>query len=116
MHKGSTAMFDDKGIHIIAEIAQGYQGNPQLAELLTTAGISSGADAIKFQLVYAEELATPDYKYYELFRSLEMEDGIWEAICRRAQKSGLRVYFDVFGDHSLRVATQLKADGVKLST
>ena len=30
----------------------------------------SGADAVKFQLVYASELATEDYKYFDLFKSL----------------------------------------------
>ncbi len=104
------------GIHIIAEIAQGYEGKPILAELLTTGGISSEADAIKFQLVYADELATPDYKYYDLFKSLEMDISVWTAISQRIKQNGIKLYFDIFGVRSLEVAAQLKADGVKLST
>jgi N,N'-diacetyllegionaminate synthase len=46
-----------------------------LTELLTIDANATGADAVKYQLVYADELATPDYKYYELFRSLEMSTG-----------------------------------------
>ena len=41
-------------IEIVAEVAQGYEGNIKLTELLTTAAILSGADAVKFQLVYAD--------------------------------------------------------------
>ena len=48
-------------IEIIAEIAQGYEGSEKLTNLLTKGAIASNADAVKFQLVYADELATPDY-------------------------------------------------------
>ncbi len=60
---------NNNDIEIITEIAQGYEGDPKLTDLLTTGAIASGADAVKFQLVFAEELATPDYQYYELFKS-----------------------------------------------
>jgi N,N'-diacetyllegionaminate synthase len=63
-------------IGIIAEIAQGYEGNTKLTELLTTGAIESSADAVKSQLVFADELATPDYNYYDLFKSLEMSTDI----------------------------------------
>jgi N,N'-diacetyllegionaminate synthase len=64
-------------IEIIAELAQGFEGRPEQARLLMKAAASAGADAAKYQLVYADELATPDYKYYDLFRSLEMPDDVW---------------------------------------
>jgi N,N'-diacetyllegionaminate synthase len=67
-------------VEIIAELAQGFEGKPEQARLLLKAAAAAGADAAKFQLVYADELATPDYKYYELFRSLEMDDAIWAGL------------------------------------
>ena len=48
-------------IEIVAEIAQGYEGDPKLTNLLTSGAIATGADAVKYQLVYADELATPDW-------------------------------------------------------
>jgi N,N'-diacetyllegionaminate synthase len=105
-----------KIIKIIAEIAQGYEGNPKLADLLTTGAIASGADAVKFQLVFADELATPDYKYYELFKSLEMPTSVWQETSNRIHESGQKLYFDVFGFDSLTTALDVTADGVKLST
>ena len=87
-----------------------------MTELLTTGAIESGADAVKFQLVYADELATPDYQYYELFKSLEMSTSIWQETSDRIHEGGQKLYFDVFGFDSLTTALDVTADGVKLST
>ena len=107
---------NNNDIEIIAEIAQGFEGNPKLTDLLTTGAISSGVDAVKFQLVNADELATPDYQYYELFKSLEMPTSVWQETSNRILKAGQKLYFDVFGLDSLTIALDLSADGVKLST
>jgi N,N'-diacetyllegionaminate synthase len=103
-------------IEVVAEIAQGYEGNAKLASLLTKGAIASNADSIKFQLVYADELATPDYQYYPLFKELEMELDVWVDICKQIQSQNKKVYFDIFGPHSLAVAKKIGADGVKIST
>jgi len=103
-------------IEVIAEIAQGYEGHPKLAELLTVGALASGADAIKYQLVYVDELATPDYLYYELFKSLEMSTDVWKNICNTIHAKNKKLYFDVFGMQSLSVAKKVQADGVKIHT
>tara|TARA_B100000787_G_C16180503_1_gene291510 strand:- start:590 stop:1606 length:1017 start_codon:yes stop_codon:yes gene_type:complete len=103
-------------IEIIAEVAQGFEGNEKLANLLTKGAIASGADAVKFQLVYADELATPDYEHYQLFKELEMAQSIWTDICKQIHDANKKVFFDVFGLFSLSMAKQIGADGVKLST
>ena len=66
--------------------------------------------------MYADELATPDYMYYDLFKSLEMQLSEWSKICSMIRENDKLVYFDVFGKKSLDVALELGADGVKLST
>ena len=48
-------------LNIIAEIAQGFEGNFEQSKLLIKAAAKAGADTVKFQLVYADELATADY-------------------------------------------------------
>lgn len=103
-------------VEIIAEVAQGYEGNPELACLLARGAVRAGADAVKFQLVYADELATPDYKYYDLFRSLEMKSEAWQEVTKEIKDDGTRIYFDVFGERSLQEAIDLGADGVKIHT
>ena len=101
-------------IEIIAEVAQGYEGSPKLTELLTKGAISSDADAIKFQMVVNDELATPDYVHYKLFKSLQMDSAVWSDIVSQIHDAGRKVYFDIFGQDSLSIAKTLKADGVKI--
>ena len=57
---------------IIAEAAQGYEGNPEIAKLLVIAAAKAGADAIKFQIIYADDIAVPNYQYYNLFKQLDI--------------------------------------------
>ena len=103
-------------LEIIAEISQGYQGDPNLSELLAKGAISANADSIKFQMVFADELCTPDYKHYSLFKSHEMEESVWKRLCRIIQENGKKAYFDIFGMQGLSLAKTIGADGVKIST
>tara|TARA_B100000963_G_scaffold274789_1_gene243010 strand:- start:6261 stop:7247 length:987 start_codon:yes stop_codon:yes gene_type:complete len=103
-------------VEIIAEIAQGYEGDKKLAYSLVEGAIKANADSIKLQLVYADELCIPSYEYYNLFKSLEMDDLIWENIVQMVHKSGKNIYFDIYGDRSFEFALHLKADGVKISS
>jgi N,N'-diacetyllegionaminate synthase len=101
-------------LKIIAEAAQGYEGKPELAALLVKAAAAAGADAIKFQLVYADELATPDYEHHELFKSLEMPDAVWHSLKRVADEARIALYLDVFGSRSLALAQTLACGAVKV--
>lgn len=103
-----------KKLSIIAEIAQGFEGRPEQARLLMKAAASAGANAAKYQLVYADELATPDYKYYELFRSLEMTDAAWEGLAAYATELDIQLHLDIFGERSLKLAERLGVGAVKL--
>lgn len=101
-------------IEIIAELAQGFEGRPEQARLLVQAAATAGADAAKLQLVYADELATPDYKHYELFRSLEMADDVWVSLAQYAAELGIQLHFDIFGTRSLQLAERIGAGALKL--
>lgn len=103
-----------KKLSIIAEIAQGFEGKPEQARLLMKAAASAGADAAKYQLVYADELATPDYKYYELFKSLEMKDEVWYELSTYASELNIELHLDIFGLRSLELAEKLQVGAVKL--
>lgn len=101
-------------IEIIAELAQGFEGCPVQARLLMKAAAAAGANAAKYQLVYADELATPDYKYYDLFRSLEMADEVWMGLSKYATQLGITLQVDIFGARSLKLAEAIGASAVKL--
>jgi sialic acid synthase SpsE len=102
-------------LEIIAEAAQGFAGDPAARTLaLVDCAAAAGADAVKFQLVYADELCTRDYVHFELFRGLEMADAQWAAVVARARERTVRLYLDVFGPRSLALAGQLGVDALKL--
>lgn len=109
-----SSKMEPSKIEIVAELAQGFEGRPELASLLLKAAAAAGADAAKFRLVYADELATPDYKYYDLFRSLEMPDEVWSGLAISARDQGIGLYLDVFGERSLALAARIGAGTVKL--
>lgn len=99
---------------IIAEIAQGHEGNPAQAAALVAAAAAAGADAAKLQLVYADELATVDYKHYPLFRKIEMPDTAWRDLAAQARALNIALHLDIFGLRSLSLAESLGAGAVKV--
>lgn len=101
-------------VEVVAELAQGYEGQPALADVLLSGAIAAGADAVKLQLVLADELATPAHEKYEWYRQLAMDPDVWAGLAKRAHEAGLRIYFDVFGPQSLAQASEIGADGVKM--
>lgn len=101
-------------IEIIAELAQGFEGNSEQARLLMIAAASGGASAAKYQMVYADELATPDYEHYNLFKSLEMPDDVWQGLALLASDLGIELHIDVFGIRSLHLSEKIGVKTVKL--
>jgi sialic acid synthase SpsE len=101
-------------IEIIAELAQGFEGKPEQAKLLLKAAASAGANAAKFQLVNAEELATPDYKHFDLFKSLEMSDEIWIELSNLAMELDINLQVDIFGPQSLELAEKINVSAIKM--
>ena len=101
-------------LQIIAEIAQGFEGNFEQSKLLIKAAAKAGADAVKFQLVYADELATKDYQYYALFQGLEMDVEKWRALNEYAHHLGIKFIVDVFGEQSLKTAQEIGLNTIKI--
>ena len=101
-------------IEIIAENAQGFEGSPSLTMQLIRAAAAAGASAAKYQLVYADELATPDYEYYDMNKGLEMADEVWEELKDYSASLGVELIFDIFGTKSLKLAESLGSKTVML--
>ncbi len=105
-----------KKLKIIAEVAQGYEGKSYLARLFCKGFIKTNADIIKFQLVFADELSTKKYEYYNFYKSLEMPTSEWQKIVKQIHLNGKKIFFDIYGSKSLNIAYKTKADGVKISS
>ena len=101
-------------IYVIAEAAQGYEGSVEVAKLLVRSAACSGANAIKFQVVYADDLCEKNYEHYALFSSLELSVEQWEEVRALAKALELDFIVDVFGEKSLFVAKKIVVDAIKL--
>jgi sialic acid synthase SpsE len=101
-------------ISIVAELAQGYEGDYQLSKRLIQAAAQSNADIIKFQMVYADELGTPDYQYYNFFKQLEFGIEQWIELKNYADSLNMKLAMDVFGLKSLNVCIETGIEIIKL--
>ncbi len=100
--------------YIIAEIAQGYEGNPGLCKLFIKAAKNAGADAVKFQIFEAGEISIPGYEYHTLFESLYIQPEQWKELIAYAQSLELDFYADVFGPTTLQWMLQTPVKGIKI--
>jgi len=96
---------------IIAEMANAHEGDFENAKLIVAAAAAGGADAIKFQVFSAEELAVPDFSHFDVYRKLEMRDDQWSELVALAKEKGLKVYADVFGFAGAELMNRLGVDG-----
>lgn len=101
-------------IKVIAELGQGYEGNAEYGKLLTRAAIGARANIVKFQLVFADDLATPENVHYELFKSLELTFNDWKEIKKITDNSDSDLCLDVFGEKSLGLASKLGVNYIKI--
>ena len=99
---------------IIAEVAQGYEGKPEYCDFYVRAASKAGADAVKFQIVYADDIADPDHHYYDWYKQLEMDVAVWERSREAARKQSILFFTDVSGERAISVARQVRPDGIKI--
>lgn len=95
-------------------MSQTYEGSFDVARILVDAAIKAVADAIKFQVFEADELATSDYKHYKLFKKIELSGKQWGALIKRAHEGGILALADVFGIKSAKMLLRLGIDGFKI--
>ena len=99
---------------IIAEIAQGYEGDIKQCERFVRLAKRCGADGVKFQIFEVEELCLPNYKHYDLFKSLYIEPKEWKKIIEICNEIGIDFYVDIFGLNTLKWMRKCKIKGIKI--
>ena len=113
-------------INIIAEIGTSHEGSFEKACQLVDAAADSGADTIKFQWVYADEILHPKTGFvklptgniplYERFQQLECPVSFYKDIMEYVHSKGCRFCCSPFGLRSLRELLELKPDFVKIAS
>lgn len=103
-----------KKTYILAEIAQGFEGDISLVKKYIRLAKKCGADGIKFQIFKASELCIEDYPYYSLFKSLEIDPALWTLAIDEAVQLGLDFWSDIYGTETLEWITKSKVKGIKI--
>ena len=113
-------------INIIAEIGTSHEGSIEKARSLVDAAADSGADTIKFQWVYADEILHPntgivhlptgDIRLYDRFKQLECEPEFYKEMLEYVHSKGCKFCCSPFGLKSLQELLQIKPDYVKIAS
>jgi len=111
---------------IIAEIGTGHRGDPVKARELIAASVEAGADCVKFQHVYADEIIHPatglvplpggPTPLYDVFRSLETGPDFLAALKEGTEKAGALFLCTPFGLKSARELRALDVKAMKLAS
>jgi len=99
---------------IIAEIAQSYEGSfDVLSNIIDSLGRTQ-VDMVMFQVVFVEELATPENSNYSFFEKLRFNDDQLSRLVQRIKESGKMAVAEVFGETSAKKMVQFGADALKI--
>lgn len=111
---------------IIAEIGTSHEGSEKKARELIDCAVSAGADAVKFQWVYADEILHPDtgfvklptgnIRLYDRFKQLECDSSFYGKMLDYAHSKGVKFVCSPFGLKSLSELLEIKPDFVKIAS
>ncbi len=111
---------------IIAEIGTSHAGSLEKAFALIDAAADAGADCVKFQWVYADEILHPDtgfvqlpggsIRLYDRFKGLELDASFYASCLDYAHEKGLLFACSPFGLRSLEKLVALQPDAIKIAS
>lgn len=113
-------------MEIIAEIGTSHGGDLEKAKKLIDCAVDNGADWVKFQWVYADEILHPDtgfvklptgnIRLYDRFKALEVEPEFFAECERYTHEKGAKFTCSPFGIRSLEELMEIKPDAVKIAS
>ena len=111
---------------VVAEIGTSHGGDFEKAKKLIDAAVWAGADAVKFQWVYADEILHPDtgfvklpggkVRLYDRFKELEVEPKFFADCLEYTHSKNVKFYCSPFGLRSLAELLAIKPDGIKIAS
>ena len=119
-------VFSIKNPLTIAEIGTSHNGSIQKAKNLIDAAADAGARAVKFQIVYADEILHPNTGYvdlptgkiplYERFKSLEVSISFYKELAEYSRSKKLLFSASPFGLRSAAELVSLEPDFIKIAS
>jgi len=118
--------FWKKKTFIIAEAGTSHMGDLKKGHELIDAAVFSGADCVKFQVVFADEIIHPDSGMVDLpngktplfnvFKDLEQDFNFYNDLKSYCEKRGIKFLATPFGLKSANLLKQLQTDAVKIAS
>jgi sialic acid synthase SpsE len=115
-----------KNVLVIAELGTSHGGDPARARELIDAAAGAGADCVKFQMVYADEILHPNtgevalpggkIRLYDRFRQLEVTADFFANLKDYVEKQGLLFLCTPFGPRSAGELRALNPELVKIAS
>lgn len=113
-------------MEIIAEIGTSHGGSLEKAKKLIDCAIDNGADWVKFQWVYADEILHPNtgfvklptgnIRLYDRFKELEVEPKFFEECAKYTHEKGAKFTCSPFGTRSLEELMKINPDAIKIAS
>ncbi|MCL2705753.1 MAG: N-acetylneuraminate synthase family protein, partial [Spirochaetaceae bacterium] len=111
---------------IIAEAGTSHQGSIEKGYKLIEKAAWAGADCVKFQVVFADEIIHPlsgkvklpggNISLYEKFKELEKNEDFFFKLKQEAEKSGLMFLATPFGTKSARMLKNIGISVIKIAS
>ncbi|MDR2701714.1 MAG: N-acetylneuraminate synthase family protein [Spirochaetaceae bacterium] len=111
---------------IIAELGTAHGGDTVKARELIAAAAESGADCIKCQIVFADEILHPktglvrlpggEIPLYDVFKGLEQDEDFYRRMKDDAETRGLLFLATPFGPKSAALLKNLRPNAVKIAS
>ena len=111
---------------IIAEIGTSHGGDLEKAKRLIDLSVESGADFVKFQWVYADEILHPKTGFvnlptgkiplYDRFKQLEVSKDFFEECLKYTHEKGAKFLCSPFGLRSLKELISIRPDAIKIAS
>ncbi|MGD1961213.1 MAG: N-acetylneuraminate synthase family protein [Fulvivirga sp.] len=115
----------ERPVHIIAEAGTNHNGNFETAKELVEVAADAGADSVKFQIIYPDNLYLPgNYKYghYDIKKVIQMrrdfmlEDGDYAKLQEHALNRNIILSASVFCDQSTDLLASLNPPYIKIAS
>ena len=103
-----------KNIEVIAEIANSHEGKIDVLFKLLKELKNNDVKIVKFQIFHADELVSIKHKKFFHFKKISFNDDQWKRILNYANSNFDKVYADIFGEKSYKIAKRGKIDGYKI--
>lgn len=111
---------------VIAEIGTSHEGSIEKAKKMIDAACDSGANAVKFQWVYAEEILHPNTGFvnlptgkislYDRFKSLECSKDFYLELKNYSHSKNVKFICSPFGTKSLEELVEIQPDYIKIAS